>query len=79
MFGLYGILCALALVTTVYMSSVALKEATGLHDASVYRAETVDLSHQLGVCETKHRALLGSIRKEGLWKRLGMEGQPWLR
>ena len=76
---LYRILCVLSFFTTIYMSSVGLREATGLHDAFVYRAETVDLSHRLEVCETKQRALVTQIRKEGLWKRLGMEGQPWLR
>ena len=30
-------------------------------------------------CETKHRTLLRYIRKEGLWRRLGLDGQPWLQ
>lgn len=30
------------------------------------------------VCERKHDQLVKQIRKEGLWARLGMSGQPWL-
>ena len=75
----YVLLCANLFLVLALLSSEFGLRLTGLHDAFVYRAETVDLSHRLEVCEGRHRALTSAIRKEGLWKRLGMEGQPWLR
>ena len=30
-------------------------------------------------CALKHHALVAQIKKEGLWRRMGMDAQPWLQ
>ena len=67
------------ILTGLLLTLVNTTRLTELQDAFVYRAETVDLTFRLEQCKTSHRGLLTTIKKENLWKRLGLEGQPWLQ
>lgn len=53
--------------------------ATGVHDAyqMYYRAVTAEMERDAVV--GKHEMLKRYIKREGLWKRLGMDRQPHLR
>lgn len=53
--------------------------AVNVYDAGARWHENVMLRHELKTCDLKHGQLIKQIRKEGLWNRLGMPGQPWLR
>jgi hypothetical protein len=52
--------------------------ALNVWDAYKWRQEAIMANWERNECQTKHRILVESIRKEGLWRRMGMPGQPWL-
>lgn len=66
-------------LVAVLLFCVNLTWLTGLRDALVYRYESQDIQFQLERCERKHQGLLTAIKREGLWKRLGLAEQPWLQ
>lgn len=68
-------LCLLA----VLLVTNAVGQTTNLTDAARYWREAGANAAEWQACEQKHSTLLKQIKKEGLWKRLGMGGQPWLR
>lgn len=51
---------------------------SGLMQAYNWRAEVVQYKYELNRRNQQHHMLLDAIRKEGLWKRLGLDGQPWM-
>lgn len=73
-------------LTTVILAEVAAGLAmllaawgSGLLTEQSYRNLVYVADHERRVCAQKHDQLLRQIRREGLWRRLGMDGQPWLQ
>lgn len=61
------------------LSTVLLTVVTGYTDAAHWWREAKANDLEWKACETKHTILKRAIRREGLWKRLGLPGQPWLQ
>lgn len=52
---------------------------TGIHDARQQYARALTAETERDMILGKHEMLKRYIKREGLWKRLGMDQQPYLR
>ena len=52
---------------------------TDLYQSAVWWRAAKANEAEWRACESKHNSLTRQIKKEGLWRRLGMPGQPWLQ
>lgn len=50
----------------------------GVTDAAYWWREAKVNEFERGDCQRRHAVLIKQIKKEGLWARLGMPGQPHL-
>lgn len=50
----------------------------GLITNEQYRLRMISADFEREACVRKHTILLDQIKKEGLFKRLGLNAQPWL-
>ena len=66
-------LCALGIMI------VLLAHLTDFTDAAHYWREAQNNQAEWNQCTLKHTILLKQIDHEGLTKRLGLNGQPWLQ
>ena len=57
---------------------VGLAVGLNVYDAAYWRTESQTARFDLAECQRRHAILIKQIKAEGLWKRLGMGGQPWL-
>ena len=55
------------------------RQGTELYDVAIYWRAMHANKMEWDNCEARHRILKKQIVKEGLWRRLGMPGQPWLK
>ena len=53
--------------------------ATGLHDADRWWRAAQANELEWHTCVKKHETLKRQIKREGLWRRMGMDQQPWLQ
>jgi hypothetical protein len=75
-----------SLLITVILFEIAVVGAIGIvnlvvrayDNVAIYSA-AIEYERELRLCQNKHDILLKQIKVEGLWKRLGMGGQPWLQ
>lgn len=74
-----ALLAANLLVSVLLLGSFAVERWTGIQSAGFYLRESIANKAEWDRCELKRTQLLKQIRKEGLWKRLGLKSQPWLR
>ncbi len=75
-----GFLVDVLLVQLVLAGSLALLALVGeFHSGRYWYYEAVSLRQELGACQLKHTQLIKQIKREGLWTRLAMGGQPWLQ
>ena len=51
---------------------------TDLADSGHYQRLAQAADADRAGCELSHRTLLRNIQREGLWRRLGLNAQPWL-
>lgn len=73
----------LLLGVNLFLSAVLMMGAgaavwTAAWEADSLRYELQATQFELQGCQSKHFILIKQIKTEGLWKRLGMPGQPWL-
>jgi hypothetical protein len=69
-----AILAEIAVAGAVLMLALSLN----VYDAAYWRYEAIAAKHERAEIERRHKQLITQIHKEGLWRRLGMPGQPWL-
>lgn len=66
------------LLSALVLAGFLASRAMDYGDAAVNWRAARAAEFTLEVCEKKHETLLRQIKKEGLWKRLGLPAQPWL-
>mgnify|MGYP001596690328 FL=1 len=67
------------LLTALLLSGAMLFVGVGAWSAHLTRQELIVVRHELYEIELRHCTLIRQIHREGLWRRLGMPGQPWLQ
>lgn len=73
-------LAGLVLLEAAVMGGViAARDVFALDDALVYQREAAANRFYAEKCEKKHETLLRQVKREGLWRRLGLGAQPWLQ
>jgi len=65
-------------LTAVLLGGVLVHYGLALDEAIHYRHEAEMNRAEWEACQVQHRTLLTYIQREGLWKRLGLDAQPWL-
>jgi len=58
---------------------ISLRDVFDLQTAAYWQRQYYSEHFENDVCNRKHTTLIKQIKKEGLWTRLGMGGQPWLQ
>jgi hypothetical protein len=58
---------------------VSLSFTLDLWSAAYWQRQAIANQFEHEACQRKHNILVKQIKVEGLWKRLGMGGQPWLQ
>ena len=57
----------------------SLRQVFDLHTDAYWQRQYYAEHFEARACGSKHQQLVKQIKKEGLWARMGMAGQPWLQ
>lgn len=58
---------------------ISCREVFDLQSAAYWQRQAWSAEFERETCDTKHKLLVKQIRKEGLYARLALGGQPWLQ
>ena len=73
------LLCLNLTLTAGLLALVGVLWTTDLYESARWWQAAKANEGEWRTCESKHDMLKRAIQREGLWKRLGMPSQPWLR